>query len=197
MKKSNKKGFTIVELVIVIAVIAILAAVMIPTFDGVIEKANKSAVQQVATSLYKEAYALDLADGTLDGKDGEDDIMAVDKDKAVLYDGKTFMYVDADKNYTARYDGAEWKVEETKDTDAMYVKVNNAYKKALANANKDTNGDITSDQEVTADEIKFVFDYTAAADENPATLVVTTNATVPSGYDKWSLSGDVWAPATN
>ena len=40
MKKLNKKGFTIVELVIVIAVIAILAAVMIPTFSGIIEKAN-------------------------------------------------------------------------------------------------------------------------------------------------------------
>lgn len=30
--KKNKKGFTIVELVIVIAVIGILAAVLIPTF---------------------------------------------------------------------------------------------------------------------------------------------------------------------
>ena len=38
----NKKGFTIVELVIVIAVIAILAGVMIPTFSGVIQKAYLS-----------------------------------------------------------------------------------------------------------------------------------------------------------
>ncbi len=42
MKKANKKGFTIVELVIVIAVIAILAAVLIPTFSSLIEKANIS-----------------------------------------------------------------------------------------------------------------------------------------------------------
>ena len=40
MKKNNKKGFTIVELVIVIAVIAILAAVLIPTFSSVIKKAK-------------------------------------------------------------------------------------------------------------------------------------------------------------
>jgi len=40
--KNNKKGFTIVELVIVIAVIAILAAVLIPTFSSVISKANES-----------------------------------------------------------------------------------------------------------------------------------------------------------
>ena len=42
MKKNNKKGFTIVELVIVIAVIAILAAVLIPTFSSIIKKAKIS-----------------------------------------------------------------------------------------------------------------------------------------------------------
>ncbi len=42
LKRSNKKGFTIVELVIVIAVVAILAAVLIPTFAGIINEANKS-----------------------------------------------------------------------------------------------------------------------------------------------------------
>ena len=46
MKRNNKKGFTIVELVIVIAVIAILAGVLIPTFAGIVAKANKSAVEQ-------------------------------------------------------------------------------------------------------------------------------------------------------
>lgn len=40
--KRNKKGFTIVELVIVIAVIAILAAVLIPTFSSLIRRANES-----------------------------------------------------------------------------------------------------------------------------------------------------------
>ena len=43
INRNNKKGFTIVELVIVIAVIAILAAVLIPTFSGIIAKANESA----------------------------------------------------------------------------------------------------------------------------------------------------------
>ena len=48
MKKTNKKGFTIVELVIVIAVIAILSAVLIPTFGGVIADAQNSAALQAA-----------------------------------------------------------------------------------------------------------------------------------------------------
>lgn len=62
MKRNNKKGFTIVELVIVIAVIAILAGVLIPTFSGIIKKAQASAAQQEVVNAYKEAYALALAD---------------------------------------------------------------------------------------------------------------------------------------
>jgi prepilin-type N-terminal cleavage/methylation domain-containing protein len=45
-KKNNRKGFTIVELVIVIAVIAILATVLVPTFGNVISDAKNSALLQ-------------------------------------------------------------------------------------------------------------------------------------------------------
>ncbi|MBE6942670.1 MAG: prepilin-type N-terminal cleavage/methylation domain-containing protein [Ruminococcaceae bacterium] len=48
----NKKGFTTVELVIVIAVIAILATVLIPTFSGLIGKANDSKALQEAKNAY-------------------------------------------------------------------------------------------------------------------------------------------------
>ncbi|MBQ7444708.1 MAG: prepilin-type N-terminal cleavage/methylation domain-containing protein [Clostridia bacterium] len=57
MKKSNK-GFTIVELVIVIAVVSILAAVLIPTFANVIQKAKHSA----ATSNIANAYTSYLSE---------------------------------------------------------------------------------------------------------------------------------------
>ena len=46
MKKNTRKGFTITELVIVIAVIAILAAVLIPTFAGIIKRAEESTITQ-------------------------------------------------------------------------------------------------------------------------------------------------------
>lgn len=64
MKKMNKKGFTIVELVIVIAVIAILSAVLIPTFSSVTKKAKESAALSEASSaltavLVEENGALD------------------------------------------------------------------------------------------------------------------------------------------
>ena len=69
LKKNSKSGFTIVELVIVIAVIAILAGVLIPTFAGLISKANESKALQEATSAYREAYALAASDGKITGDD--------------------------------------------------------------------------------------------------------------------------------
>lgn len=52
MNKKNRKGFTIVELVIVIAVIGILATVLVPTFGNVIDNANESAAVQEAKNTY-------------------------------------------------------------------------------------------------------------------------------------------------
>jgi prepilin-type N-terminal cleavage/methylation domain-containing protein len=53
MKKTNKqKAFTIVELIIVIAVIGILAAILIPAFTNIIAKANaKSALSDARNTL--------------------------------------------------------------------------------------------------------------------------------------------------
>ena len=68
MRKNNRKGFTIVELVIVIAVIAILAGVLITTFASIISKANASKALQEAQNAYKEAYALAVSDGKIETK---------------------------------------------------------------------------------------------------------------------------------
>lgn len=40
MRKSNKKGFTLVELVVVIAIIGILAAILVPTMMNYVKKAR-------------------------------------------------------------------------------------------------------------------------------------------------------------
>lgn len=57
MKKiRNKHGFTIVELVIVIAVIAILAAVLIPTFSSVIRSANSTSDRSTVSSMNKALF---------------------------------------------------------------------------------------------------------------------------------------------
>ena len=63
MINSKKKGFTIVELVIVIAVVAILAAVLIPTFSNLVKKANlsndQSMVRNMNTTLALESVLED------------------------------------------------------------------------------------------------------------------------------------------
>ena len=51
MKLNKRKGFTVVELVIVIAIIAVLAAVLIPTFAGLVRKANISKDTQLVRNL--------------------------------------------------------------------------------------------------------------------------------------------------
>ena len=115
MKKRNmKKGFTLVELVIVIAVIAILAGVLIPTFGGIITKAQKSAAEQAAMNEWKEFYALDLSDGVLDGKDaavGEGPITVTGKVfKYTVNADKTYTFKFSKNNYLASFDGSEWTV---------------------------------------------------------------------------------------
>ena len=59
--RKAKKGFTIIELVIVIAVIGILAAVLIPTFSNVIDKANATAAMENAKNAYTN-FLVDNAD---------------------------------------------------------------------------------------------------------------------------------------
>ena len=49
-----KKGFTLVELVIVIAVIAILSGVLVPTFSNVIKSAKESSIYQQVVNAQKE-----------------------------------------------------------------------------------------------------------------------------------------------
>ena len=53
---SMKKAFTIIELVITIAVISILTAVLIPTFSYIIDKASESKAVQEITSVLKETF---------------------------------------------------------------------------------------------------------------------------------------------
>jgi prepilin-type N-terminal cleavage/methylation domain-containing protein len=67
MKKRSKKGFTLIEMLIVIAVIAILAAIAFPTFSAQLGKANKAvddANQRAAESLAYAEYLLDDTAGT-------------------------------------------------------------------------------------------------------------------------------------
>ena len=66
MKKiKNTKGFTLMEMLIVVAIIAILVAIAIPTFTAQLEKAREAADIANIRSKYSEAMV-----NYLDGKAG-------------------------------------------------------------------------------------------------------------------------------
>ncbi len=98
MKTRSKKGFTLAELLIVIAIIAILIAIMFPVFGAQLEKAKAAAELANVRAAYSEAVA-----NTLLGD--EKDLTVVvstiqvktdDLKKALQYDETTVTCVDGD-----------------------------------------------------------------------------------------------------
>ena len=71
--KSSKKGFTLVELIVVLVILAVLAAMLVPALVGYIDRAKKEKEYQAASTVYAAAQALATETygkgGTLDGTD--------------------------------------------------------------------------------------------------------------------------------
>lgn len=69
MKKSlvnkKKKGFTLIELIIVLAVMAIIAAIAVPSYNAIKENSAKKADEQSRATVERVATML-AADGSLD-----------------------------------------------------------------------------------------------------------------------------------
>lgn len=57
-KLHNKKGFTLIELIVVIAIIAILAAVLIPRFTGFTDDARQKAAMSDARNILVAVEAM-------------------------------------------------------------------------------------------------------------------------------------------
>ena len=64
MKKNNNKGFTLAELLIVVAIIAVLTAIAIPVFTTQLEKSREATDMSNMRAAYAEVMATYLANGS-------------------------------------------------------------------------------------------------------------------------------------
>ena len=63
MKLTNKKGFTLMEMLIVVAIIAILVAIAIPTMTNALEQSRESADAANIRAAYAEVMTAELTEG--------------------------------------------------------------------------------------------------------------------------------------
>ena len=79
--KSSKKGFTLVELIVVLVILAVLAAMLVPALTGYIKKAKEEKEFQTASTIYTAVQALST-EAYGKGKTSKTDVEAiVTKDK--------------------------------------------------------------------------------------------------------------------
>jgi type IV pilus assembly protein PilA len=65
-KSKNKKGFTLVELIVVMAILAILSAILIPSVSGMIRRSNRAVDNANARNLYMAGSMLAADNKTTD-----------------------------------------------------------------------------------------------------------------------------------
>ena len=118
-RKSSKKGFTLVELIVVLVILAILAAMLVPALTGYIRRAREEKDYQFAATVLTAAQsaaayqyaqpgfnsATAITESTSAGKSANDTVsglvgntnfqcnFTVDSNAVIKYDGTGWVYV--------------------------------------------------------------------------------------------------------
>lgn len=99
----NKKGFTLAELLIVVAIIAVLVAISVPIFNSQLEKSREATDMANVRAAYAEVSAAVLDESTSSG-DLTKTVTAVQHDTSKWTSGDTVniggQQVKAGKNWT-------------------------------------------------------------------------------------------------
>lgn len=137
-KAKNKKGFTLVELIVVIVIILILMAVLVPNMLRYVDKANKANCKADAATILSQLQA-DFAAAQATEQTGVD----------ALGDSYTVSGVSVKKDATPGKNEAAYKVQEVTDATGSYSEItqftyNNGKYKATWNMKSATaEGDTT------------------------------------------------------
>ncbi len=124
VKMRNKKGFTLMELLIVVAIIAILAAIAIPTFSSSLQKAKDAADEANARSL-SAAVALNAMTETTFT---QPPAATGTGPYTITYDGTDYDFTEEPTiTFTAATSSADatWKIACTNNTDGWIVTIPN------------------------------------------------------------------------
>ncbi len=102
-KMKNKKGFTLMEMLIVVAIIAILIAIAIPTFASSLNKARVATDEANIRSGYASVMTDVLMDEnySVEGGTTKTDTYKLNKDGSVTKDNATDAYLTQGKNDNA------------------------------------------------------------------------------------------------
>ena len=95
-KLNNKKGFTLMEMLIVVAIIAVLVAIAIPVFNGALTKSKEAADVANVRALYAEWQVSILTENKDIPADKAAFLAGPDKNGATEF---TFNYADGEKRY--------------------------------------------------------------------------------------------------
>ena len=112
-KTMGNKGFSLVELIVVIAIMVVLVAVLAPVFTKYVEQSRRATDVQNANSI-AEAVMTDAADGTIDGDKSAVEVKDDNRPSAIqsnvqtagnaIKKGNTFSYdYDASNNTVTVY----------------------------------------------------------------------------------------------
>lgn len=124
IRSKSKKGFTLVELIVVLVILAILAAMLVPALTGYIRRARQEKDYQMAASVLTAAqaaatYQYSKADGPFTISEGTDAGNSVDVAELVGNDDFTCTFsTDANgviqngtvtiNSYEYTWTGSEW-----------------------------------------------------------------------------------------
>ena len=106
MKKLNKKGFTLVELLAVIVVLALLMVVAASSIGSALTNAKKNTLkteaQKIITNVYQNAYSQYMLNGNIGGLTGYTNVAPIVTAGATT--GYTITGIDGKYEYTVKVD---------------------------------------------------------------------------------------------